>query len=402
MAPAQAEELCFTATVANQPTNWDSWVALRRFDRALGTLQSISVEIVGQVDGLVRVENLDGAASVAVLSFRGEVRAMRPDQSPICMVAPIAEFLDVLSPYDGLRDFAGTSGVTHTGIQAVMKAALYMLTPTDDFDLFSGPYGDPGEIFLPVMARGLSTMTGSGNVLCQFSQTASLEVTVCYQFTPFVPPVIQCVGAQVGSAGVALSFDISAWMASTEGAASLTASGMPLGAQLEPVLGQIENTLCRRFTWTPTADQVGATAVTFTATDGLMHSTSCTVPLIAAECHMLFASATGSSQAIVFDHFYDTQLAGVRRHYPVTMGTHPSVRASSLPRIFVVQVVMYNPLMFASTPSRWSKPMTVTRDASGHMQSSYSGIDGGIGIRLHEFFVDGIRYVRFPFEVHGM
>jgi hypothetical protein len=401
-APAQAEELCFTASVVNQPTNWSDVVAIRRFDRALGTLQSITVGIRGTVDGVARVENLDAATAVVTQSFRGEVRTMRPDLSSICVVAPSADFEDTLSSFDGLRDYRGTSGVTHTEIHAVLQDAVTLLVPASDLELFSGPFGAPGDILLPVLARGISVTSGSGNLLSQFTQTAAVEVNVCYQFIPFVPPLIQCPGTQIGSVGVEMSFDLEAWMASTKEPASLTASGMPVGAKLEPVSAGTGNMLRRRFTWTPTAEQVGSTAVTFTATDSLTHATSCTVTLIAAECHMLFASATGSSAAIVFGHIYDTQLAGVRRFYPVTMGTHPSVRASALPPVFVVQVVMYNPFVFAAEPSRSSQPMTVTRDATGHMQSSYSGTDGGICIRLHEFFLDGVRYVRFPFEVLGM
>ncbi len=142
--------------------------------------------------------------------------------------------------------------------------------------------------------------------------------------------------------------------------------------------------------------------MTFTANDSLMHTVTCAVTIATAECHMLFASAVGSSSAIVFGRLYDTQLAGVRRFFPVAMDNHPSVRASVLPSVFVVQIVMYNPLAFTTEPTRSSQPMTVTRDATGLMQSSYSGTDHGICIRLHEFFVDGVRYVRFPFEVSGM
>lgn len=402
VASAQTAQVCSTASIPLTTTNWTSSVTIPKFDPALGTLQSIFVELRGTIAGAAKVESLDSSGSVVMLAFQGQITLTRPDLSPLVVTLPVANFTDSLTAFDGTIDFAGTSGKTHPGINTSLTNTVTSPPPAGDLALFTGPIGNPGTIVLPVTAQGTSIATGSGNLISQFNQQASADVRVCYNFLPNTPPTFTCPGLQMASVGVPMSFQICASDTNPNDTVTMTVSGLPAGATLTPVLPASGNPVCTTFNWTPASNQVGNTVVVFTATDSHQRTATCTVTIASAECHMLFAMAGGSSQATIFGHQYDTQLAGLRRFFPVTMEDMPSFPASMLPASFKVQVVMYNPLMFPSNPSQWSLPMTVTKDAAGHVHSSYSGTENGIGIRLREFTQNGQTYVSFPFRVLGM
>lgn len=401
-ASAQTAQTCATASIPFTTTNWNSSVSIPKFDPALGTLQSITVELNGSIDGTAKVESQDNAASVVTLSFQGQISLTRPDLSTLVVVVPAANFNHSFTAYDGTLDFAGTSGATHLGITANQTNTVTSPPPASDLALFTGPIGNPGSIVLPVSAAGTSVANGSGNIISQFTQRASADVKVCYTYIPNTPPTFNCPGLQMASVGVPMSFQICASDTNPNDTVTITATGVPAGATLTPPLPVSGNPACTTFNWTPASNQVGNTVVVFTATDSHNRTATCTVTIASAECHMLFALSGGQSQALIFGHQYDTQLAGVRRFFPVTMTDLPSFPTSMLPPVLKVQVVMYNPLMFPANPSQWSLPMTVTKDAAGHVHSSYSGTENGIGIRLQEYTVNGEIYARFPFQVLGM
>ena len=85
-----------------------------------------------------------------------------------------------------------------------------------------------------------------------------------------LPPVFSPIGSQSGSQGQTLQFTVSA-TDPNHNSLTYTAAPLPIGASLDPVTGI--------FSWTPTAGQLGAYPVTFTARDNPTTSASISVTI---------------------------------------------------------------------------------------------------------------------------
>lgn len=394
----QTQTQCFTDAIALQPTNWSGSVSIPKFNPNLGTLQSISFQLTGNVQGSARAESLDASATIVNTSFQASITLTRPDLSVLVVTLPIANFSDSFTAFDGTIDFGGTSGATHANINVSDTQGFTSPPPIGDLALFTGA----GNIVLPVTAQGSSNATGAGNLITQFTTNAAADVQVCYTYIPNTPPSIQCPGPLMASAGVPLQFQVCASDIDPNEVVTIDASNVPAGMTFTPPLPASGNPVCVTVDWTPNGTQVGQFAVVFTATDTRQRSSSCTVSITSAECHLLVSSGTGNAQATIFGHLYDTQLAGVRRSFPVTMVDMPSFSWNQLPQVLTVQVVMYNPLIFPANPDQHTRALRITKTGYGTLSTEYFGTQDGMGIRAQVYTVNGQPRVRFPFTVQGM
>jgi len=403
-ASAQSQQ-CFNQSLDLQPTDWHRSITVPKFDSALGTLTSITFTVDSRIEGSAQIENLSpNSPSDATTSFQAQVTVTRPDMSIILSANPTVAFNDVLTVFDGSIDFMGSSGESHTGIVALNSASLTSPPPDSDLVLFTGAPGAGETITLPVSAIGTSIATGGGNLISQFTQSAACTVTVCYNFVGNTPPTFPTCGTvQMGSVGVPLSFQICAADSNPLDTVTLTLNGsLPPGATLTPPLPATGNPICTTFSWTPSNSDVGTTVINFTATDSHLRTAQCSISITIAECHMLFAQNSGASSYTIFGHLYDTQLAGVRRFYPVTMVDNPSYPFRIMPSQFYVQVVMYNPTVFPSNPSQWSYALHVVTQPNGSFTTDNYGTFNGIHISAQTFTENGHLRMRFPFTIDGM
>jgi hypothetical protein len=401
IAAAQSQ-ICFTDSVPLTPTNWSDSVTFSKFDPALGTLQSIDISFTGTIIGSAQSESLDTGPTTVTLTFEGQIVLTRPDNTTLAAALPQAQFVDTFSGFDGTIDFGGTSGATHDNVTAMQTVTASSPPPISDLATFTGPIGNPGTISLPVMAVGTSTSTGSGNIVSQFTQQASADVTVCYNYIPNTPPVFTCPGLQMASVGVPFSIQICVSDSDPTDVITLDSGPLPAGATLTPPLPVSGNPACTTFEWTPANNQVGSFSVTFTAIDSHLRTATCTLTILVAECHTIMGAAPGSSQIMMFGHLYDVQLAGVRRFWPVTMVDMPSFALAQLPAQYSVQVLMYNPLVFPGNPSQWSQVLTF-HNTGTQITATLSGTLNGIHIAMETFTTPGGQLrVRFPFTIDGM
>jgi hypothetical protein len=217
----------------------------------------------------------------------------------------------------------------------------------------------------------------------------------------------------MASAGVPVSYVVSAGDIDPGDIVTLTAANVPAGMTHAPALPAMGNPVSTTANWTPGGAQIGLFTITYTATDDNMRSSTCVVNILVAECHLLVGTGGGNTSVNIFGHLYDTQLNSVRSTYPVTMDDIPSFPVphghsnGGGPNFFKtamsVQVVMYNPDIFPNNPTQWSQRMQVNIDGSGAILPSYYGTSNGITIQA-ETFVDGngLTRMRFPFVVAGM
>jgi hypothetical protein len=141
--------------------------------------------LTGGVQGSIRFESLDEAATTISTGLQAMITLKRPDNSTIVVTTPASNFVDNVSSYDGLTDYIGTSGRTYAGLSASANSSKHSPPPNSDLALFTGV----GTIFLPVSAIATSYASGSGNLQTIFVTDASAELKVTYTYndTPPVP-----------------------------------------------------------------------------------------------------------------------------------------------------------------------------------------------------------------------
>ena len=180
---SNAAMLSFMDEVALQPTNWNETLSISKFNPNWGTLNSIKYTLDGRVEGSAKYENLDAAAATITLDLEAQITLQKPDGSLLVQVFPLVQVNDNAGAFDGTIDFGGTSGATFDNLMGEESDSL---TSTNILDLilFTGE----GSIDLPIVAVGLSSGTGAGNLITQFKTDALAKVTVEYDYTPVPIP----------------------------------------------------------------------------------------------------------------------------------------------------------------------------------------------------------------------
>lgn len=178
VAEAPAASIMFSDDVFLQTTNFNSSVSIPKFDSNLGTLDKITFKLGGHVEGQAKFESLDGAPTTVEMQLAAQIKLQRPDLSVLVVALPMAMTSDMVTAFDGVADFGGTSGMTYPALSANQVEMTMTVNPVD-FALFTGG----GNIVLPVMATGASSGSGAGNLLLQFNTSASANVMVTYDYT---------------------------------------------------------------------------------------------------------------------------------------------------------------------------------------------------------------------------
>jgi hypothetical protein len=278
-----------------------------------------------------------------------------------------------------------------------------------DTAFFSGPPGNPGTIDFPTMAVGSSTASGSGNVVTQFTVTATANVQICYTYIPNTPPVFTaptptCGSVLMATAGVPVSFQV---CASDKVGDTITLTGtLPAGTTTTPALPTTGNPVCVTVNWTPGLNQLGTFDFSFVATDSHLRQAACTIHVLVAECYQFIGRGGGGSNIVLGGTSFPTFVGAVRLIYPVTMVSRPSIRIPSIATgqlDFSMQTVMHNPQVFPGNPDQWSNRLRVSilpgQQVLGQLLDTFNGIHQGLST-----FTDpvGDRYVTFPFTIDGM
>jgi len=165
-------------------TNWTQTLTVSQFDASLGPLQSVSITLEGLIDGTGAAESEDGSPSVITLElgvgFTADLSALTIADLVVDVAA--SDTFNATA-FDGVIDFAGTSGISgvplsgsDTGGTSTSNAA--------DLALFTGL----GTISFDITADGQSTATGAGNVISQFATNGGAILTVTYNYGEIPAP----------------------------------------------------------------------------------------------------------------------------------------------------------------------------------------------------------------------
>ncbi|OLT62186.1 choice-of-anchor E domain-containing protein [Moorena bouillonii] len=182
---ANAASITHTQTIDWQPTSVDTFFILPKFDEALGTLESVTIDLIGFVKGNARTENMEASESTVTLDLASKIGLIlsEPDITLVEVIPLVSEQV-ALDSYDGVLDFAGSSGVTLPEREASDSTSNTFMSGDSELSYFLGS-GDQDFIFT---ALGTSTVTGAGNLLSGFQTEVAGEVTLTYEYQSVPEP----------------------------------------------------------------------------------------------------------------------------------------------------------------------------------------------------------------------
>jgi hypothetical protein len=173
---AEAAILTYTDSVSRRITNFADAFSITQFDTSLGTLNSVTFELAGTVDGTIGLENRDNSPATVSGTLRARIALDSPTGDPLVVVLPDVTESVPLPAYDGVTNFDGASGETFTGLTNTRTNSA---TLTSGFDAFLGT----GNISLGVSATGESFAQGTGNFASFFDTFAAANLRVIYDYT---------------------------------------------------------------------------------------------------------------------------------------------------------------------------------------------------------------------------
>ncbi|MDJ0735237.1 MAG: choice-of-anchor E domain-containing protein [Nostocaceae cyanobacterium] len=177
MTAAQAAILTSESSIPLQKTNFEKFVTLEKFDPTLGDLESVFFELSGLVEGAIELESRDAKPATVTASLAAEISLINTDNKPLLVTLPTASVTENFDAYDGKLDFDGDSGATFTGLSTSDSQSVLLTTETD-WEAFIGT----DSFNLPVIAKGESETTGSGNLVAGFETNAGATVKVVYTY----------------------------------------------------------------------------------------------------------------------------------------------------------------------------------------------------------------------------
>ena len=158
-------------------------VEFNPFNPALGTLTGVTLDLGASFAGTVGVENLSGNPDMAEGVIAGSVTIANNGGSLTAEVFPSAiSPLRDLSAFDGVLDYAGTSGFTDSVSGATATtSAISAMSPV--LESFSGS----SEIFLTLTAKSFPLVEGMETEAAEETANASATVQLTYDYTPVAP-----------------------------------------------------------------------------------------------------------------------------------------------------------------------------------------------------------------------
>ena len=190
-----AEQICTTFPGPPAGPNWDVTLQVPAFPPTQGMLTSVQITLSASILGTLQLESLESVPLTFTSEFSSNFSVTRSGGAVIVAVSPSQGFTDALAAFDGVVDYGGPSGVTHSGI-FVTIAGQATLVSGADLAAFTGASGT--TIPLTFSAHDSSHVNGTHACSFQDSQLSGGSVTVCYEYTPSATPF--CLGDGSGAA----------------------------------------------------------------------------------------------------------------------------------------------------------------------------------------------------------
>ncbi|MEJ7638886.1 MAG: choice-of-anchor E domain-containing protein [Singulisphaera sp.] len=165
-------------TFAETPTSFTQSGTAAQFDPALGTLTSVDLVHTGTLTSRIQVESRDPAPATVVGNVDGTLTSSGPGVGGL-VLHPISTQSFNASAFDGVVDFAGTSGRDFGAVLATDTKAVTLTAP-GDLAAFVGN----GTVSFTEAAVSNSFASGAGNLVSQVGTVASSTIDVVYHYLP--------------------------------------------------------------------------------------------------------------------------------------------------------------------------------------------------------------------------
>lgn len=165
-------------------TDWSSFLDLQQFDPALGTLQSVTVNLSSSLVGSLGTENRNSFATSITLNLKSTVTLQIPGgaSGSTLQVMPSVSRSFQAAGWDGRQDYAGSSGF-RDGEALADASTSSTYTDPDLLQLFIGT----GMVKAGVTAVGEKSHAGEGTYATSFRNRTSAQASVTYIYTDLAP-----------------------------------------------------------------------------------------------------------------------------------------------------------------------------------------------------------------------
>jgi len=179
LATAHAATSSSTYLLAEDLTDWSSSLDLSQFNPALGTLNSVTIELAASLSGSGGVENLQSQKSGRFgVRLDGNLAFDAPTAGAwLSFSRTLIDQTVTLTPHDGNIDLAGSSGTRWA--YSVQGSQSRSFTDALQLAAFTGT----GTVQSALSADAVSTIGGPSNRSANFDTTASGRVTVRYDYS---------------------------------------------------------------------------------------------------------------------------------------------------------------------------------------------------------------------------
>ncbi|WP_232224213.1 choice-of-anchor E domain-containing protein [Mastigocladopsis repens] len=162
----------------------DAPLSIQKFDSSLGTLNSVTIDFIGDLKGDAGFENKSPQSSTVTVDLSGTLKLQLPDGTSVVELNPQQDYSYNVTGYDDTTDYAGTSGKTVEGLTA-SQSDTKTYTDSNSLQTFTGS----DDLDLLFSATAKSTVSGSGNIFSYVTTYAksSIQVTYDYQERKKVP-----------------------------------------------------------------------------------------------------------------------------------------------------------------------------------------------------------------------
>ncbi len=192
--PGSVTSAMQTQRMADQTTGSTSTLTFNGFDRALGTLEYVTVQIAADSVGGISAENLDAVAGNVTISQSATESLSLADGTVAEQATARDSLSQTLGAADGATDFAGVAGVSVTGLVGEGHSTV------DIGGAALANFMRPGPVTLALSSLGQTTIDGTGNLAVTTTLKAGATVNVTYTYLPGgTQPATPAVSGLVGA-----------------------------------------------------------------------------------------------------------------------------------------------------------------------------------------------------------
>jgi hypothetical protein len=180
-AVGAADTVTHSASVPLQTTNWSSTLTIPRLDPVVGVLQGVTIEVQDSLVVTIQYENRSpNSGSTLQDSVYATVDVLKPVSGSYVTAISQLYQTGTVGVFDGVVDFAGTSGVSFFNMVSATNWSATLTAPAD-LAVFAGT----GTVDLPCQAVGRAFLSSTGGNNTHIVRTkAAAVVRVTYTYTP--------------------------------------------------------------------------------------------------------------------------------------------------------------------------------------------------------------------------